>query len=90
MNVSSGLVVDPVEAGLDGQPGQESVLCAVPIGGGDVDGATLVVQGLLGVVEVLVPGFGDAESNPRPLVHHGDGERVQLFLATLQSRKRSC
>jgi len=44
VNVSSGLVVDPVESGLDGQTGQHAVLGAVAIRRRDVHASSLVVQ----------------------------------------------
>ena len=84
VDVGAGLIVDPVEARLHGQPGQESVLSAVPVWGGDVNGAAFVVKGLFCVVEVFVPGFRDTESDPGPLVHHGDGQSVQFLLASLK------
>lgn len=83
-----GFVVDPVEASLDGQASQHAVLAAVPIRGGDVHRAALVVQRLLGVVAVLVPALRDTQLDARPLVHDGDGQRVQLVLAALPGGSR--
>lgn len=83
MDVSFGLIIDPVEAGLHRQPGQRAVFALVPIRGGDVHGPALVVQGLLEVVPVLVPALCDPQLHPGPLIHHGDGQRVQLVFASL-------
>lgn len=83
-----GFVVDPVEPGLHRQPGQGPVLALVPVRGGDVHGPALVVQRLLEVVAVLVPALGDPQFHPGPLVHHGDGQRVQLVFASLRRRKK--
>lgn len=83
MDVGATLVVDPVEARLDGEPGQHAVFAAVPVTGGDVDGAALVVQRVSCVVALLVPALRDAQQRARPLVHHGDRQRVQLLLAPL-------
>lgn len=85
VDVRLRLVVDPVEAGLDGQAGQHAVLAAVPVRGGDVHGAALIVQGLLGVVAVLVPAFCYPQLHPGPLIHHRDSQGVQLVLAALAS-----
>ena len=37
-----------------------------------------------GMVVLLVPTLGHPESHTRPLVHHGDGQSVQLLLAPLK------
>lgn len=58
----------------------------LPVGGGDVDRPALVVQGVLGVVPVLVPALRHPQLHPRPHVHHGDGQGVQLVLAPLRDR----
>ena len=43
MYVGPGLVVDPIEAGLDGQPGEHAVLGAVAVARRHVDRSALVV-----------------------------------------------
>ncbi len=58
----------------------------VPVGRGDVDGAALVVEGVGRVVTLFVPPFGDPQLDVGPLVHHADGQRVQLFFAPLQQQ----
>lgn len=83
MDVGATLVVDPVEAGLDSEPGQHAVLAAVSVAGGDVHGAALVVQRVASVVTLLVPALRHAQQRARPLVHHGDRKRIQLLLAPL-------
>lgn len=83
VDVSFGLIIDPVEAGLHRQPGQGAVFALVPVRGGDVHGPALVVQRLLEVVSVLVPALGDPQLHPRPLIHHRDGQRVQLVFTSL-------
>lgn len=83
MDVGSTLVIDPVEARLDGEPGQHAVLAAVSVTGGDVHSAAFVVQRVAGVVTLLVPALRHAQQRARPLVHHGDRQRVQLLLAPL-------
>lgn len=91
VDVGFRFVVDPVEAGLHRQPGQGPVLALVPVRGGDVHGSALVVQRLLKVVAILVPAFSDPQFHPGPLVHHRDGQRVQLVFASLWQieKKRS-
>lgn len=84
MNVAFGLVIDPVEPGLHGQTGQHGVLAAVAVRGGDVNRSALVMQGLFGMMSVLVPALRDPETHARPQVHHRDGQRVKLVLTTLQ------
>lgn len=83
VDVSFGLIIDPVEAGLHRQPGQGAVFALVPVRGGDVHGPALVVQGLLEVVTILVPALCDPQLHPGPLIHHGDGQRVQLVFTSL-------
>lgn len=82
----STFIVDPVEAGFHSKSGQHAVLGAVPIAGGDIHGPTLVVQGVCGVVTLLVPALGHPQSHPGPLVHHRDRQRVQLLLAPLKQK----
>ena len=82
-----GLVVNPVEAGLDRKAGQEPVLAPVPVTGGHVHGAALVVEALPGVMILLVPGLGHPQPHARPLIHHGDGERVELLFTSLQQQE---
>lgn len=82
----SGLVVDPVEAGLDGEAGQEPVLAAVPVRGSEVHGPALVVQGAAGVMVLLVPRLRHAQAQARPLVHHGYSQRVQLLFTPLKKK----
>ena len=78
------LVINPVKPGLHGQAGQQAVLAPVPVRGGEVHCPALVVEALPGVVILLVPGLGDPHSDPRPLVHDGDGERVELLFTPLE------
>ena len=82
--MAAALVIHPVKPGLHRQAGQQTVLAAVSIRGGDVHRAALVVEALPGVVILLVPGLGDPHSDPRPLVHDGDGERVELLFTPLE------
>ena len=49
VNVSSRLVVDPIESRLDGQTGEHAVLGAVAIRRRDVHASPLVVQRIGGV-----------------------------------------
>ena len=79
-----GLVVHPVKAGLDREAGQQPVFPPVPVAGGHVHGAALVVEALPGVVILLVPGLGHPEPHARPLIHHRDGQRVELLFTSLQ------
>jgi len=44
VDVRSRLEVDPVEAGVDGKPREQSVLGAVSVARRQVDGTSLVVQ----------------------------------------------
>ena len=78
------LIVDPVEAGLHGEAGQQTVLGPVAVRGGKVHRAALVVEAVAGVVVLLVPGLRHTEPHTRPLVHHGDGQSIELLLAALQ------
>ena len=84
VDVGFGLVVYPVEARLHGQPRQHAVLGLVAVRGGDVHRTSLVVQGLLRMVAVLVPALCDPQADSRPQVHDGDGQRVQLVLTALE------
>lgn len=84
MDVRSTLVVHPVEARLDGKSGEHSVFAAIAIGRGDVDGSALVVQRIDGVEVVLVPAFRHPQLHARPLIHHRDGEDVELLFQALQ------
>ena len=77
------LVVDPVKPGLHRQAGQQAVLAAVSVRGGEVHCPALVVEALPGVVVLLVPGLGHPHPHTRPLVHHGDGQRVELLFTPL-------
>ena len=77
------LVVNPVKPGLHGQAGQQTVLAAVSVRGGEVHCPALVVEALPGVVVLLVPGLGHPDPHTRPLVHHGDGQRVELLFTPL-------
>ena len=77
------LVINPVKPGLHGQAGQQAVLAPVPVRGGEVHCPALVVEALPGVVILLVPGLGHPHPHSRPLVHHGDGQRVELLLTPL-------
>ena len=77
------LVVDPVKPGLHCQAGQQAVLAAVSVRGGEVHCPALVVEALPGVVVLLVPGLGHPDPHTRPLVHHGDGQRVELLFTPL-------
>lgn len=86
VHVGLGLVVDPVEAGLNCQSSQHGVLVAVAVRGRDVDRPSLIVERLLRMVAVLVPALCDPEAHPRPQVHHRDGQRVQLVLAALPGK----
>lgn len=86
VDVGFGFIIDPVESGLHRQPGQGAVLALVSVRRGDVHGPALVVQRLLEVVAVLVPTLGDPQLHPRPLIHHGDRQRVQLVFASLRGR----
>ena len=86
VHVGARLVVDPVEAGLDGEAGEKAVLGPVPVRGGEVDGSSLVVEAVPRVVVLLVPRLCHAQAHARPLVHYGDGEGVQLLLAALQQQ----
>lgn len=79
-----GLVINPVESGFHRQPGQSAVLALVSVRGGDVHGPALVVERLLEVVSVLVPALGDPQLHPGPLIHHRDGQRVQLVFTSLR------
>ena len=79
----AGLVVDPIEAGLDGEAGEHAVFGPIAVGGGDVDAASLVVERVGRVQALLVPALGDAQLDARPLVHDRDGQRVELLLAAL-------
>ena len=78
------LVINPVKPGLHGQAGQQAVLAPVPVRGGEVHCPALVVEALPGVVILLVPGLGHPHPHSRPLVHHGDGQRVELLFTPLE------
>ena len=84
--VGSGLVVHPVESRLHRQACQHAVFGAVPVRSGNVDSASLVMQGVHCVVAFLVPSLGDPQLDAGPLVHHRDSKRVQLFFAPLEQR----
>ena len=77
------LVINPVKPGLHGQAGQQAVLAPVPVRGGEVHCPALVVETLPGVVILLVPGLGDSDPHSGPLVHHRDGQRVELLFTPL-------
>lgn len=79
-------VGDPVETSLHRQPGQHAVLGLVAIRGGNGHSPTLVVQRLLAVLVILVPGLGDQEPDSGPLIHHRVGQDVELLLAALEER----
>ncbi|MPC77231.1 hypothetical protein E2C01_071679 [Portunus trituberculatus] len=51
---------------------------------GDINGASLVVQTLWRVEQILVPSLCDPKPHAGPLVHHADGQGVQLLLAPLR------
>ncbi len=82
--MSPRFVIDPIKSGLDGEPSKKSILCPVPVRCGEIDGSAFVVEGLFGVVEVFVPSFSNSKLNSGPLVHHGDGQRVELLFASLK------
>ena len=84
VDVILGLVVYPVKAGLHRHLGQEPVLVGVSVRGGDVHGSALVVEGVGGVVSVLVPGLRHPEAHTGPLVHHSYGQLVQTVLRALR------
>lgn len=81
----SALVVDPVETRLDGETCQHAVLGTISVARGDVHGATLVVKGICRMKAFFVPAFRDPQPHARPLVHHGDRQRVQPLLAALRT-----
>ena len=89
MDISLVLVVHPVESRVHGEPGEHAVLLLVAVGRGEVDGAALVVEAAVGVLEVLVPGLDDAQVHARPLVHHRDRQRVHLLLAPLRKSNQT-
>lgn len=86
--MATTLVEHPVEAGLDGQPCQHADLRPILVRRHDVDGAPFVVQRLGRMHVVLVPALGHHEPQTGPLVHHRDGQYVELFFAALRERDR--
>lgn len=83
--VRSGLVVDPVEASLDGQSREHSVLGTIAIARRHVHRSALVVQRVRRVFALLVPALGNPELHPRPLIHHGDRQSVEFLFAPLKN-----
>lgn len=83
VNVSPRFVVDPVESSLDGQTCQHAVFGTVAIRCRNVDAPSFVVQRVGSVQAFLVPAFRHAQFHARPLVHHRNGQRVQLLFAAL-------
>ena len=77
------LVINPAKPGLHGQAGQQTVLAAVSVRGGQIYRPAFVVETLPGMVVLLVPGLGHSDPHSRPLVHHGDGQRVELLFTPL-------
>lgn len=72
MNVRSRFVVDPIEASLNSQTGQHSVLRFVPIVCGYIHGTALVVERVWRVHVILVPALDYSQFNIWPLIHHTD------------------
>ena len=87
--MGSRLIVDPVEAGFHGHGGKEAVLGSVPVAGRQVDGPALVVEAVACMVRLLVPRLSHPNPHPWPLVHHRDGQCVELLLAALGGEMRS-
>ena len=83
MHVGSRLIVDPVEAGLHGQRGKQAVLGPVSVAGGEINSPALVMEAVARMVRLLVPSLCHPNLHPWPLVHHRDGQRVELLLAAL-------
>lgn len=88
MDVPPGLKVHPVESCLHRQLGQHAVFGAVLVAGGDVHGPTLVVERVLGVVTVVIPGLGHSQLHPLPRVHNGYGKDLQFVLASLKKEAK--
>ena len=81
--MGSRFIVDPVEAGFHGHGGKEAVLRSVSIAGCDIDCPPLVVEAVPCMVRLLVPCLSHTNTHPGPLVHHRDGQCVELLLAAL-------
>lgn len=88
MNVILGLIVDPVEAGLHGQLGQKAVLLGFPVISGYIHCPAFVVKRALRVVTIFIPGLCHTQVNPRPLVHHCNGQPVQAVLTSLEQKEQ--
>lgn len=88
MNVVLGLIVDPVEAGLYRQLGQKAVLLGFPVISGYIHSPAFIVKRALRVVTIFIPGLCHTQVNPRPLVHHCNGQPVQAVLTSLEQREQ--
>ena len=89
VNMGFGLVVDPVESGFHRKSGERAVFALVSVRRGDIHCPSLVVERLHGMVSVLIPTLCHAQLYPGPLVHDGDGQRVQLVFTSLLENKMS-
>lgn len=85
VDVGFGFIIDPVEPGFHCQPGESAVFALVSVRRGDVHGSAFIMERFLKVVAVFVPALSDPQLHPGPLVHHWDGERVQLVLTSLRN-----
>lgn len=79
MNPDARLVEDPVKASFDSQSGEHAQLGAVLVVGGDVHGATFVMQRFVVVLISLMPRLGHSQFHSWPLIHHRNSQRVELL-----------
>lgn len=79
MYMRPGLVVDPIEAGLNGQTGQQAVLGAVLVAGCYIHRPALVVERVWRVAPVLVPALNDSQPDIGPLIHHTNCKHAELL-----------
>ena len=84
--MGAGLIVNPIKPSFNRQTREQSVLAPVSVRGCQIHRPTLVVEAVLGVVGLLVPALRHTEPQPRPLVHHGDSQGVQLLFTPLKVR----
>lgn len=83
VNVCFGFIVDPVEASFHSQASQHAIFASVPVRCGDVHCSALIVQRLFGMMAILIPALSHTQLHSRPLVHHRDGQGIQLVFAPL-------
>ena len=89
VDMCSRFIVDPIEAGFDGQSCQKAIFPAVSIRGREVNCTSFVVKGLVGMMSILIPSLSDSKFYSWPLIHHRDGKRIELFFTTLKKKKKS-